>query len=109
MKLGAIQLSAMLAALLLSTGLVLRISATLIPVAPETRTDTAAQRAIEVRDSAGGVTLFDGVPLAPGESIARCITIRATGTRVPDLVTMTATSDVDPSLVPWLRLSLIHI
>lgn len=106
MKIGAIQLSAMLAALLLSAGLVLRISATLIPVAPETRTDTAARRAIEVRDSAAGVLLFDGVPLAPGQSAERCITVRATGTRVPDSVRMTAVGDIDPMLVEWLDLDL---
>lgn len=101
---GAIQLSAMLAALLLSAGLVLRISATLIPVAPETRTDTAAGRAIEVRDSAAGVVLFENLPLAPGETATRCITVRATGTRVPDAVRMTAVSEVDPMLVQWLDL-----
>jgi hypothetical protein len=106
MKMGAIQLSAMLAALLLSAGLVLRISATLIPVAPETRTDTAAMRAIEVRDSAGGVVLFEGVPLAPGETASRCITVRATGTRVPDAVRMSAAGDIDPMLLTWLDLDL---
>lgn len=104
MRLGAIQLSAMLAALLLSAGLVLRISATLSPVAPETRDDTAAKQAIQVRDGANGVTLFEEVALAPGHPEERCITIRATGTRVPDRVWMDATSRVDPALAPWLRL-----
>lgn len=104
MRIGAIQLSALLAALLLSGGLVLRISTTLSPVAPETRTDTAAVRAIELRDGADGVVLFDDVALAPGESATRCLTVRATGTRVPEVVRMMASSEVDPALAPWLRL-----
>lgn len=104
MKLGVIQLSAMLAALLLSAGLVLRISATLSPVAPETRSDTAAKQAIQVRDGANGVTLFQDVALAPGHPEERCITIRATGTRTPERVVMAATSRIDPALAPWLRL-----
>ena len=103
MRIGAIQLSALLAALLLSGGLVLRISSTLSPVAPETRTDTAAERAIELRDGAGGVTLFEDVALAPGESAERCVTVRATGTRVPDGVQLTASSRIDPALAPWLQ------
>lgn len=106
MRVGAIQLSAMLAALLLSAGLVLRISATLTPVAPETRSDTAAVKAIQLRDGANGVTLFDGVGLAPGTSAQRCITVRATGTRTPDEVRMLATSTIDPLLAPWLQLEL---
>lgn len=104
MKLGAIQLSAMLAALLLSAGLVLRISATLTPIAPETRSDTAAVQAIQLRDGANGVTLFDEVALAPGESASRCLTVRATGTRTPDVVVMDATSQINPDLAPWLHL-----
>lgn len=104
MKLGAIQLSAMLAALLLSAGLVLRISATLSPVAPETRNDTAARQAIQVRDGANGVTLFEGVALAPGQPEERCVTVRATGTRTPEHVLMEATSRIDPALAPWLHL-----
>lgn len=104
MKLGAIQLSAMLAALLLSAGLVLRISATLTPVAPETRNDTAAVQAIQLRDGANGTTLFQEVALAPGQSASRCVTVRATGTRTPDTVVMDATSHVDPELAPWLHL-----
>ena len=104
MKLGAIQLSAMLAAMLLSAGLVLRISATLTPVAPETRSDTAAKQAIQVRDGAHGVPLFEGVALAPGHPEERCVTVRATGTRTPDRVLMDATSSLDPTLAPWLHL-----
>lgn len=104
MKLGAIQLSAMLAALLLSAGLVFRISATLTPIAPETRSDTAAVQAIQLRDGANGVTLFEEVALAPGHSAMRCLTVRATGTRTPDAVIMDATSHIDPALAPWLHL-----
>lgn len=106
MRLGAIQLSAMLAALLLATGLVVRISATLSPVAPETRDDTAAKKAIELRDGAYGVALFDGIQLAPGQPHDRCITVRATGTRTPERVVMEATSSIDPALAPWLDLEI---
>ncbi len=104
MKLGVIQLSALLASLLLSAGLVLRISATLTPIAPETRSDTAATRAIQLRDGAAGMTLFDAVGLAPGQSESRCVTVRATGTRTPERVVMDATSRIDPALAPWLHL-----
>lgn len=104
MKLGAIQLSAMLAALLLSAGLVFRISATLTPIAPETRSDTTARQAIQLRDGAYGMTLFDEVAMAPGESESRCLTVRATGTRTPDAVIMDATSRIDPALAPWVHL-----
>lgn len=108
MRLGVIQLSAMLAALLLSAGLVLRISATLTPIAPETRSDTAATRAIQLRDGAAGMTLFDEVGLAPGESASRCVTVRATGTRTPEVVVMDATSRIDPALAPWLHLDVVR-
>ena len=104
MRLGVIQLSAMLAAMLLSAGLVLRISATLSPVAPETRDDTAAKQAIQVRDGANGVTLFEDVALAPGHPEERCVTIRATGTRTPERVLMAATSRIDSTFAPWLHL-----
>lgn len=105
MRLGAIQLSAILASLLLSAGLVLRISATLTPVAPETRSDTAAKQAIQVRDDVNGLALFDAVHLSPGVPEERCITVRATGTRTPEEVRMRAASSVDGDLAPWLRLT----
>lgn len=103
MRINPIQLSAMVAALLLATGLVLRISATLTPVAPETRSDTAARQALTLRDGAFGVALFEQVQLAPGEFQDRCVTVSATGTRVPDEVRMLADSTVDDGLAPWLR------
>lgn len=104
MRLGAIQVSAALAALVLSAGLVLRISTTLTAVSPETRSDTAARAAIQVRDGLGGVAMFEGVDLAPGTWAERCITVLATGSRTPDEVVMEATSAVDPALAPWVRL-----
>ena len=66
MRFGAIQVSAALAALVLSAGLVLRISTTLTAVSPETRSDTAARAAIQIRDNLGGVAMFENVDLAPG-------------------------------------------
>lgn len=104
MRFGAIQLSAMLAALVLSAGLVLRISTTLTAVAPETRSDTAAKAAIQIRDDRNGVTMFQGVDLAPGTGHERCITIRATGSRTPDEIVLAAVSSIDPALAPWVQL-----
>lgn len=104
MRFGAIQFAAMLAALVLSAGLVLRISTTLTAVSPETRSDTAARAAIQIRDDRNGVTMFDGVDLAPGTTQQRCITIRATGSRTPDEIVLEAVSAIDPALAPWVRL-----
>ena len=104
MRFGAIQVSAMLAALVLSAGLVLRISTTLTAVAPETRSDTAAKAAVQIRDGLSGVAMFQSTDLAPGTSEERCITIRATGSRTPDEIVMEAASSVDPALAPWVRL-----
>lgn len=104
MKVGAIQLSAILASLLLSAGLVLRISSTLTPLAPETRDNLAAEQALQIKDGAFGVPLFDDQLIAPGETLDRCITIRAVGTRTPDQVEFEAVGSVDPALAPWLRL-----
>lgn len=105
-SIGPVQLAAMLAGLLLATGMVLRISTTLSPIAPETRTDIAAERAIQLRDGALQVTLFPDVALAPGESASRCITVSATGTRVPEEVRMVAASVLDERLGEWLRLDI---
>lgn len=108
LRIGSIQVAAMLAALLLSAGLVMRISATLSPVAPETRTGTAAERAIEVRNDLAGQTMFEGVALAPGESVRRCITVSATGTRVPERVIMQTTDSLDAGLGPWLHMDVVR-
>lgn len=103
MRFGAVQLSAVLAALVLSIGMVVRISTTLTAVSPETRSDTAASAAIQIRDGLNGVAMFDGVDLAPGATAERCITIRATGSRTPEQIRMEAASSIDPAFEPWLR------
>lgn len=97
-RVSSLRVAAAIAGLVLSLGLVVRLSVALSPLSPETRSEDAASRAIVLRDDADGRALFDDVDLAPGEQARRCVQLFSDGTRRPSEVVLDVTSRIDPGV-----------
>jgi hypothetical protein len=102
----SVRFTAMVAALLLTSGIVIRLSAAMSSLSPQARQELAGTSELILRDDAAGVPMFSQVVLQPGEPVVRCIGVSVLAASTPAPVRLGLSGATgDPALTSATRLT----